>query len=93
MTMFKKPNKPEGVIVTEKAQLDVNTPSPSETNPGVKDYGGLSRDLPQASEEGHSKVVQAGVLKIEASTTVWSKTHLILAYVMYVFWTIIILLI
>jgi hypothetical protein len=84
MGFFDKFHKPEGVSVTEKPQSDSNTPPASETAAESKENGVLSGESPQGLEE-QSKDVQAGVLKMEASTTVWSKTHLILAYVMYVF--------
>lgn len=85
MGLFDRFKKAENVTVTEDTNSGANKQRSSDTTPESKEYGVLPRETSQAhDEEELSKDAQAGVLKMEASTTVWSKTHLILAYIMYV---------
>lgn len=69
---FKSSTTEDAAIAKEKASLpDTEAPAATENNGAT---------LAVLDEAGHSKDVQAGVQKMEAATSVWTKAHLIAAY-------------
>lgn len=52
---------------------------------GDKGFDDAARGEQSDSEDSTSQDAQAGVQGVEAMTSVWSRSHLITAYVMYTF--------
>jgi hypothetical protein len=76
-------SKPEEVVMTEKPQTGPEaTTSDASDNSNTKDEGvsACTEGLQVIDEESISKDTQAGVQKIQAATSVWSKGHLVAAY-------------
>jgi len=64
---------------------EVEAATERSTDENGKDVGIKSQDMPTDSETDSDEIsldAQQGVQNIEAITKVWSKTHLVIAYIM-----------
>lgn len=77
MTASEERSSADEVAMTEKRQGDAEATAESKT--GHMEKPPLTETVVDV-DDGNSEDVQAGVKGIEAAASVWTKTHLVLAY-------------